>query len=115
MIGITEKMKWDHSTIYYERHQIIDQLLHSNLDVSDIVDKFEKLNKTDKGMDFIETLKSYIENNGNINEVSSILHIHRNSLNYRLDRIESIFNLDPRKFEDLFSLYLGLIFYYCRD
>jgi carbohydrate diacid regulator len=115
IISITEKMKWDRSTIYYERHQMIDRLLQSNLDVSDIVGKYDELNQTDKGIDFIETLKCYIEKNGNINEVAQTLHIHRNSLNYRLDRIESIFHLNPRNFEELFTLYLGLIFYFCRD
>lgn len=115
IITITEKMKWDRQIVYYEKHQLIDHLLQSDIDVSDIVSKFRELAQSDKGMDFIETLKCYIENNGNINEVSHLLHIHRNSLNYRLDRIETIFQLDPRKYEDLFTLYTGLIFYYCKN
>jgi carbohydrate diacid regulator len=115
IITITEKMKWDHQIVYYEKHQLIDHLLQSDIDISEIVAKFRELAQSDKGMDFIETLKCYIENNGNINEVSHLLHIHRNSLNYRLDRIETIFQLDPRKYEDLFTLYTGLIFYYCKN
>ncbi len=48
---------------------------------------------------YSETLEAYLECYKNINEVSKIMHIHRNTLNYRLKKIEEILgiSLDDNK------------------
>jgi hypothetical protein len=46
------------------------------------------------GTDFYATLEVYCKNLFEKNETSEYLHIHRNTLNYRLGRIEEIFGLD---------------------
>jgi carbohydrate diacid regulator len=63
------------------------------------------------GQELIETLLSYIKNNGDMNVISKELHIHRNSLAYRLQRIEIVTNKNPKKFTDLFQLYTGYVIY----
>ena len=42
-------------------------------------------------------------------EVARRLHLHRNTLAYRLDRIRRLTGLDPRDFRQAFRLYLALI------
>ncbi len=51
-----------------------------------------------------ETLLVYLEHELNIKETSDTLHIHRNTLIYRLDKIKEMWGLDPRSFHDAIKL-----------
>lgn len=46
------------------------------------------------------TIQKFFENNLNISETSRQLYVHRNTLVYRLDKIEKLTGLDLRKFDD---------------
>ena len=46
------------------------------------------------------TIQSFFENNLNISETARQLFVHRNTLVYRLERLEKAIGLDIRKFED---------------
>jgi len=46
------------------------------------------------------TIQKFFENNLNISETSRQLYVHRNTLVYRLDKIQKITGLDLRKFDD---------------
>jgi carbohydrate diacid regulator len=48
----------------------------------------------------IHTIQKFFENNLNISETSRQLYVHRNTLVYRLDKIQKITGLDLRKFDD---------------
>lgn len=50
--------------------------------------------------EMILTIQKFFENNLNVSETSRQLYIHRNTLVYRLDKIEKITGLDLRKFDD---------------
>lgn len=60
--------------------------------------------------ELIETLKVYIECNGSLKQASKQLHIHINTLHYRLKRIEEITLLNPKQFKDRVTLYMALLF-----
>nr|WP_304214433.1 sugar diacid recognition domain-containing protein [Fredinandcohnia onubensis] len=51
-----------------------------------------------------ETLKIFLNNNLNIKSTSDEMHIHRNTLIYRLDKIKELWGLDPRNFNDAIKL-----------
>ena len=53
---------------------------------------------TDREM--IQTAEVFLENNLNVSETSRKLFLHRNTLTYRLDKIERQTGLDIRKFSD---------------
>lgn len=57
------------------------------------------------------TIHKFFENNLNVSETARQLYIHRNTLVYRLERIEKTLGLDIRKFEDamLFKIALMVI------
>lgn len=48
----------------------------------------------------ISTINKFFENNLNISETSRQLYVHRNTLVYRLDKIQKTTGLDLRKFDD---------------
>lgn len=56
-----------------------------------------------------ETLQCYIRNNGQINDTAHELNIHRNTLNYRLNRLTELTKKDPRCFFGLSDLLYELI------
>ena len=57
------------------------------------------------------TINKFFENNLNISETARQLYVHRNTLVYRLERIERTIGLDIRTFEDamLFKISLMVI------
>lgn len=50
--------------------------------------------------EMLTTIQKFFENNLNVSETSRQLYVHRNTLVYRLDKIEKITGLDLRKFDD---------------
>ena len=48
----------------------------------------------------ISTIQKFFENNLNVSETSRQLYVHRNTLVYRLDKIQKITGLDLRNFDD---------------
>lgn len=59
-----------------------------------------------------ETLKmieTFVRNNLNISETSKALHMHRNSLQYRLDRFYESTGIDVRKFHQAMAVYLAIL------
>jgi len=65
----------------------------------------------DKIMDeeIIKTIYAMFKNNLNISDSSKSLYIHRNTLLYRIEKIQKITGIDIRKFEDAVILKLYLI------
>jgi carbohydrate diacid regulator len=61
--------------------------------------------------DLFKTLKIFLESNMNLTDAAKKLHLHRNTLIYRLDRIKEDIGLDPRKFSDAVQIKLGLMLY----
>lgn len=59
-----------------------------------------------------ETLKmieTFVQCNLNVSETSKALHMHRNSLQYRLDRFHEKTGIDVRQFHQAMTVYLALL------
>jgi carbohydrate diacid regulator len=54
-------------------------------------------------------ISCFLQNNLNIAETARQLHMHRNTLIYRIEKIEAQTNLDIRNFEDAMTLRLALM------
>jgi carbohydrate diacid regulator len=64
------------------------------------------MNKTlDK---YADTLETFFKNNLNIQQTAEDLFIHRNTLIYRLSKIENETGYDPKRFKDALTLQLAL-------
>ncbi len=58
--------------------------------------------------DLLDTLKVYIEQQGQIANTAKTLFIHENTLRYRLKKIEQLINLDLSRIEHLVNIYIAL-------
>jgi carbohydrate diacid regulator len=68
---------------------------------------YMKLIAVDNNQQLQKTLAAYLEHMGDIQACANSLFIHRNTLRYRLDKIQTITNIDLHSFNGLLSLYLG--------
>lgn len=57
------------------------------------------------------TVIAYVTNNMNLQKTAQELYIHRNTLNYRLVKLEKDFNLDLKNIRDLMILYFSILSY----
>ena len=56
----------------------------------------------------IETLEGYFLARGNVSRAAALLHVHRNTLIYRLQRIAEIAGVNWERAEDHLALQLAL-------
>ena len=57
----------------------------------------------------ITTINKFFENSLNVSETSRQLYIHRNTLVYRLDKLQKTTGLDLRVFEDAITFKIALM------
>ena len=57
----------------------------------------------------IETINKFFENSLNVSETSRQLYIHRNTLVYRLDKLQKATGLDLRVFDDAITFKIALM------
>ena len=60
---------------------------------------------------FVETLEAYFEQKGNLSQTADALFVHRNTLAYRLKRIEEITELDINNADTALAIQLALKIY----
>lgn len=60
------------------------------------------------GEDFLQTLSTYLRENGSWTRTKDLLHIHGNTLTYRLRRISELLGMDLNRYEDRLKLQLAL-------
>ncbi|HEX3082338.1 MAG TPA: helix-turn-helix domain-containing protein, partial [Candidatus Saccharimonadia bacterium] len=58
-----------------------------------------------------KTVQAFLASGLNLTDAAENLHIHRNTLIYRLDKTRKLIGLDPRHFDDALQIKLGLMFY----
>lgn len=68
------------------------------------------LDKEDRenGTQYVSTLEAYLSGGGNLKKVADCLHMHRNTLQYRLNRIAQLAGVDYRDEQELKRLYLSI-------
>ncbi|RBW69578.1 CdaR family transcriptional regulator [Bacillus taeanensis] len=76
--------------------------------------RFEFVNRTIapiiEDLELLETLRTFLDQNQSFKKTADTLHIHINTLHYRLKRIEKLTKLNPRNSHDITTLYLALLF-----
>lgn len=70
------------------------------------------LHETDvaQGTEYVKTLYYYLTCGGNLREAARALHLHRNTLTYRMEKIRPMLNLDPDDFNQRQILWISIFF-----
>ena len=76
--------------------------------------RIEFVNRTIKNIiadaELLSTLQTFLSENQSFKKTAQKLHIHINTLHYRLKRIEELTKLNPKDFQGLTTLYLAIKF-----
>ncbi|MBV7273412.1 helix-turn-helix domain-containing protein [Clostridium sp. PL3] len=93
---------------YIVTHMILSfgDKAHLNLLIHPIVKFLIRIDK-EKNSDFFETLCAYLKHNQDVTLTSKALHIHYNTLKYRINRITELTNIDFDDSELLFEIQLS--------
>lgn len=96
----------DKRVIYYEDIEFFCNDIYgmSNTNKKIISELKSKIQRYKCGEELLETLIKYIELDGEKNRIAEELHIHRNTLNYRLNTIEKITGLNLNSYMDMYIL-----------
>lgn len=80
--------------VYAWLHQLPEQAFTGNRYLGAIrrLDEYDAEHKTD----LLNTLEAFLDAGGGINEAAERLFVHRNTLQYRLERIAAIVQIDPK-------------------
>ena len=113
------KMALDVGGIFYEERNVI---AYSELGIGRLIyqlpiplckmfikEIFDNVNPEEFDEETITTIKKFFENSLNVSETSRQLFIHRNTLVYRLDKIQKNTGLDLRIFEDAITFRIALM------
>ncbi len=74
----------------------------------ELVERIEAYDR-DHSSDLIRTLRVFFESNANASEAADRLYLHRNSLPYRLARVQELTGLDLKDHRARLALQLGLL------
>ncbi len=113
------KMALDVGKIFYSGRNVI---AYSNLGIGRLIyqlpmplckmfikEIFEGKSPDDFDEETLATINKFFENNLNVSETSRQLYIHRNTLVYRLDKLQKSTDLDLRVFEDAITFKIALM------
>ncbi|ARI76425.1 PucR family transcriptional regulator [Halobacillus mangrovi] len=75
---------------------------------NDTIEKIRNYDAKNKSM-LLETLRVFLQQNSNVHKAAAHMHIHTNTLNYRLKRIKEIGNVDFKDANQKTTLYLDLL------
>lgn len=113
------KMALDVGKIFYESKSVV---AYSRLGIGRLIyqlpiplckmfikEIFDGKNPDDFDEETLQTINKFFENSLNVSETSRQLYIHRNTLVYRLDKLQKSTGLDLRVFEDAITFKIALM------
>ena len=96
---------------YYYQELILPVLLHGlsyDWQAEELLLPLKKLRMGDNNGVLQKTLQTWFKNNVQNGDTANELFIHRNTLEYRLNKIANLTGLNLAKFDDRLLLYIGL-------
>nr|WP_304362693.1 sugar diacid recognition domain-containing protein [Gilliamella apicola] len=105
------KQKMPNIRNYYYQELILPVLLHElsyDWQAEELLLPLKKLRQGDNNGVLQNTLQTWFKNNVHNGDTANELFIHRNTLEYRLNKIAKLTGLNLTKFDDRLLLYIGL-------
>ncbi|WP_279143654.1 sugar diacid recognition domain-containing protein [Photobacterium phosphoreum] len=99
--------------VFFYQDHILPVLLNKIKDESwryqQLQSPLDRLKQHDPRGVLLKTLTAFFDQNCDLAQTCQVLHIHRNTLRYRLDKIEQQTNLKINKISNITRLYLAII------
>lgn len=95
---------------YYQQVQFTDELLQRRLVLPEMTTAFNQLEQLNDG-ELNHTLLAYFQLNGHIADTAQLLHIHRNTLTYRINQAKEITGYDFHDYHNLFQWYVVWLYH----
>lgn len=95
---------------YSAREMLLDLIIKDALDSwsgPQLLMDYQKLVSKDTHNTLQNTLQAYFAHNADFAKTAEALHVHRNTLRYRLEKISDILGIDLKNMQDLFRLYMA--------
>lgn len=102
----------DSSSIYYIYDLVLEDVSSyttKSLCYTYIQQLLDPLKNNADWDDLAQTICAWCESGFNQKNAASMLYIHRNTLHYRLSKIQQITNIESTNFKKMFTLYLGIL------
>lgn len=103
------KQIWGENKIFHYDNFGVIAPLFSGANSDNISFSRDIITRVKNNKELHQTLVTYFKYDMSVTKTAKALHIHRNTLVYRLEKIEELTDLDPRIFEEAFQLYMALI------
>ena len=108
VMKIAKAMKSSQQIISYDDLRV--ECLLSEISEDNVIQGIvEKLTEHDANHTLRNTIMVYADTNEDQKKACSMLFVHRNTLNYRLDKIEELTGLNPRNGKNLILLYIAAL------
>ena len=93
--------------------KLIDSIPNGVFDLKSALLANNKINNPNEVLEFIldrsdinqDFIKDFVECDLNVSKASKVMLIHRNTMNYKLDKLKEVSDFDLRKFKDAYILY----------
>ncbi|MFS0781822.1 CdaR family transcriptional regulator [Bacillus sp. 1P06AnD] len=97
-------------TIVFENQMDLDLCLQEISEETRIEYIHRVLSIAEKDQELLETFRVYFQENLSIKATAEALHIHINTLHYRIKKLENLTGLNLKYVKDLVNLYLSIYF-----
>ncbi|MGO1500136.1 MAG: sugar diacid recognition domain-containing protein [Marinobacter sp.] len=87
---------------------VLWESLHPNWQQQELQHPLQTLRAHPRHLLYVRTLQAFFDANGDVKQCAEALHLHRNTVRYRLKGIEQLTGLSPFRLAELFHLYLAL-------
>ncbi|MDQ0201468.1 helix-turn-helix domain-containing protein [Neobacillus ginsengisoli] len=107
-----QRINWENSIVSYTDLGIQRFILQNSEEevidfINEVLGPLIDYENSRKG-DLLKTLYEYLEGNQNVKRTADALHVHINTLNYRLKRIEEILSIDLTDSKQLLNIHLAV-------
>ena len=102
--GVGETVRWSHLGVYQVAATLADRAERPPVPH----DGLRRLLDLPEALPLLETLETYLDAAGNAQLTAELLHLHRTSLYYRLQRVEQLARTDLKNGVERLALHLSL-------
>ncbi len=110
-LELGQQLRPDDNKYLYEDFSLLVLLsgLRGDWRGEELITPYQTLIASDKNGQLRKTLTAYLQHFGDLQLCANELFIHRNTLRYRLDKIQQITGVNIQALDGLLQLYLGLV------